>query len=97
VRELYNAIARILALGDTPTLRRTLHVAQGGEHAHDLLERVLGMDLSLPAARKVMVEEFERRYLARVLANNDGSIARAAAASGVARRYFEVLRAKRKS
>jgi two-component system response regulator HydG len=40
------------------------------------------------------VNEFERRYLERVLERHGGSVARAAAASGIARRYFQIIRAR---
>jgi two-component system, NtrC family, response regulator HydG len=48
--------------------------------------------LPLPIARLRVVKEFEQRYIARVLAEHDGNVARAAKASGIARRYFQILR-----
>jgi hypothetical protein len=41
------------------------------------------------------VDEFERRYIAQVLEEHGGNIAKAAAASGIARRYFQLLKARR--
>jgi DNA-binding NtrC family response regulator len=90
VRELRNAVARHLALGELAT------DTASGEHpkAWDLIERVLEMDLPLSEARDRVVEEFERRYLERVLARNKGVVTDAARASGVARRHFQRLRAR---
>lgn len=61
----------------------------------DSIGRVLALDLPLPHARAQVVEEFERRYVQRVLDRHGGSVAKAAAASGIALRYFQLLRAKR--
>jgi two-component system, NtrC family, response regulator HydG len=41
-----------------------------------------------------VVDAFEREYVARVLARHGGHIGRAAAASGIARRYFQLIRAR---
>ncbi|MBX3225995.1 MAG: sigma 54-interacting transcriptional regulator [Labilithrix sp.] len=60
-----------------------------------LFERVLAKDLPLARARELVVNEFEKAYVERVLAQHGGSVAKAAAASGLARRYFQLLRAKR--
>jgi two-component system response regulator HydG len=60
-----------------------------------LFERVLEKDLPLARARELVVGEFEKAYVERVLAQHGGSVAKAAAASGLARRYFQLLRAKR--
>jgi two-component system, NtrC family, response regulator HydG len=60
----------------------------------DLIEEVLAMELPLPRARQKIVEEFERRYVQRVLAQHGGNVGGAAAASGIARRYFQLLRAR---
>ncbi len=66
--------------------------ADGGD---DAIDRVLAKDLPLPRARAEIVEEFERRYVERVLDRHGGNVARAAAASGIALRYFQLLKAKR--
>jgi DNA-binding NtrC family response regulator len=90
VRELRNAVARHLALGDLAT-----H-AKSGEHVKigDVIERVLAMDLPISEARDRVIEEFERRYLERMLARSNGVVTEAARASGVARRHFQRLRAR---
>jgi DNA-binding NtrC family response regulator len=60
----------------------------------DVIDAVLATDLPLSRARARVVEEFERRYVERVCERHGGNIARAAEASGVARRYFQLLRAR---
>jgi len=90
VRELRNAVARQLALGD---LARSDDAVAASD---DLLELVLSRDLPLSQARQLVVYEFERRYLERVLEQHDGNATQAARAAGVARRYFRLLRSKRR-
>jgi DNA-binding NtrC family response regulator len=101
VRELRNAIARRIALGELGEYGQEM--ALGGApgaagdsgRVDDVVEGVLALDLPLPRARQRVVEAFERRYVERVLAKHDGNVTRAAAASGIARRYFYTLRARR--
>jgi len=56
---------------------------------------VVAASLPLPTARERVVEEFERRYVAHALQAQGGNVSRAAAASGIAHRYFQALRKKR--
>jgi hypothetical protein len=65
-----------------------------GAAGRDIIEEILAMDLPLPRARQRIVDEFERRYVQRVLAQHGGNVGSAAAASGIARRYFQLLRAR---
>jgi two-component system, NtrC family, response regulator HydG len=60
----------------------------------DTVEAVLALDLPLVRAREKVVEEFERRYVQRILAQHGGNVTSAAAASGIARRYFQLLKAR---
>ena len=97
VRELYNAIARQIAVGEmglggvvSGAGPKTASVAA----ADDFLEATLAEDLAFPVARDRIVDEFERRYVERILALHGGNVARAAAASGIARRYFQIIRAR---
>ncbi|WP_437954733.1 sigma 54-interacting transcriptional regulator [Sorangium sp. So ce119] len=71
--------------------------SEGAEAAtsNDIIEEILALDLPLPRARERIVEHFERRYVQRVLAQHGGNVRSAAAASGIARRYFQILRARR--
>jgi two-component system response regulator HydG len=99
IRELRNAVAKRLALGD---LEPEPLPGQPPAGAHtqvaasdDVLSRVLGLNLPLSQARDLVIEEFERRYLQNMMAAHDGDATRAAAAAGVARRYFQLLRSRR--
>ncbi|MDP9152217.1 MAG: sigma 54-interacting transcriptional regulator [Myxococcota bacterium] len=102
VRELRNAIARRLALGDVALGPRSSRSESRAEAAgsvpaaslDDVLGRVLETDLPLSLARQQVVDEFERRYVDRVLAKHGGNVTRAAQASGIARRHFHTLRAR---
>jgi transcriptional regulator with GAF, ATPase, and Fis domain len=102
VRELYNAVARVRAFGSTAMDEMGVLERGGGGQpeptgpGNDLVEQVLAENLPLTRAREVLVSAFERRYLERVLAQHGGSIAKAATASGVARRYFQILNARYK-
>jgi DNA-binding NtrC family response regulator len=108
VRELRNRVARMCAFGHDepyskergvrPSVPPSVPPAPPASEAADvdqLFERVLAMDLPLTRAREHVVAEFERVYVERVLAAHGGNVGRAAAASGLARRYFQILRAKR--
>jgi transcriptional regulator with GAF, ATPase, and Fis domain len=109
VRELYNAVARRVALGDLAqieTARAASAPVTAGDTPGagvpppppslrgDVTESVLALDLPLVRARERVVEDFERRYVQRILAQHGGNVTNAAAASGIARRYFQLLRAR---
>ena len=105
VRELERAIERFLALGDKVSLlvtRTHRHVARpdlpddaaSGGAGTGLLERVLSANLAYSEARQRVLEEFERAYLEKALADNGGNVAAAAASSGIARRHFQRIRAR---
>jgi DNA-binding NtrC family response regulator len=90
VRELHNAVARQLALGETFERMPASSRAAGG----DLVEEILALKLPFPRARDQLLAAFEKRYVERVLADHGGVVSRAAVASGIARRYFNVIRAR---
>jgi DNA-binding NtrC family response regulator len=95
VRELRNAVARHLALGelaDATAQDDSAAIAGDTDPAEDFIARVLERHVPLPVARATVVSELERRYIQRVLAEHDGNVAKAAAASGIALRYFQLLR-----
>jgi DNA-binding NtrC family response regulator len=103
VRELHNAIARRVALGDVTADALSAHpmppsagpaASPPGDSTLGDIDRVLALDLPITRARQVLNAEFDRRYVARVLERFGGNVARAAAASGIARRYFRLLRAR---
>jgi DNA-binding NtrC family response regulator len=99
VRELRNAVTRYLALGEahlggddfaSPSVPPT----RDGTQKEGALEGVLSMGLPYSAARQRVLAEFERRYVERVLAEHGGNVLRAAAASGIARRHLQRVRAR---
>ena len=94
VRELRNGVARVLALGDLAELERTRTLESTASRSTDFLGAVLARKLPLVEARKEVVDELERRYLEQVLAANRGDVSAAADASGIGRRYFNMIRAR---
>jgi two-component system response regulator HydG len=103
LRELYNAVARFLALGEAPEplahgsgSLRPPEPTKDDRALANTIEELLDAQMPLTRAREVIVGEFEKRYVERVLARYGGNVARAAAASGIARRYFQILRARYK-
>jgi two-component system response regulator HydG len=97
VRELRNAVARHLALGDLtpgPPAPSTESDASASEWAL-LLHELTSSKLPFPEARDRVLELFTAQYVTNVLRAHGGSIARAAASSGIGRRYFEKLRARK--
>ena len=100
VRELFNAVMRLLALGEWAESAAPASQGQPDAQAArvagglDSIADVLRLNLPLPRARERVVQELERRYVERVLAEHDGSVSRAAAASGIALRYFQQIRAR---
>ncbi len=100
VRELRNAVARRVALGELdrsmqPTGGAVGASSDSGEIREAEFERVLGMNLPFSKARRMVLESFVRQYVERALVANAGNVAAAAAASGIARRYFQLLRDRR--
>ena len=97
VRELGNALARLVALGPAASLvpsRQTLARVAPEELSNEPFAEVLAADLAFPQARQRILDAFERAYVERVLAQHGGNVVRAAAASGIARRYFQLIRAR---
>jgi two-component system, NtrC family, response regulator HydG len=111
IRELYNAVARRLALGElasgdsewrdggppsVPPSRDSQARASQETPAprQDVIERVIALGLPLSRSRELVVDEFERRYVQTVLDRHGGDATKAAQASGIARRYFQLLRAR---
>jgi DNA-binding NtrC family response regulator len=62
--------------------------------ANDPLTEVIESDLPFGAARNAVLALFEKRYVDRALARSGRSVTRAAAASGIAHRYFQLLRSR---
>jgi two-component system, NtrC family, response regulator HydG len=99
VRELHHAIVRRIALGELAEAPSS-HTAPegipalGAATARETLDITAELDLALSTARQRVVQAFERRYVEQVLKRHGGNVARAASASGIARRYFQVIRAR---
>ena len=91
VRELKSAVLARMTLGELGATYRTSEAKEAGL---DFLTGVIEEDLPFPAARERVVGEFERRYVERVLARHNGNVTQAARASGVAHRYFQLVRAR---
>lgn len=93
VRELQNAVARRVALGDLADSNLS-RPARSFSPDGDFIDGVIAQRLPLPRARRRVVQELERRYTEEVLDRCDGSVAEAARSSGIARRYFQQIRAR---
>jgi DNA-binding NtrC family response regulator len=89
VRELSRAVYSRFCLGEFARLQAD-GAKSGGD---DAFLAVLGRELRLPEARDIVVEDFERRYVAYMLERH-GTTKDAAKASGVAQRYFQLLLAR---
>ena len=99
VRELQHAVSRALAVGDDEAARFGGAAAGSGgvdarSERNDFLGYALGLGLPLPRARQLVVREFERRFVEQAIQEHGGNVSRAAAASGLTRRYFHMLLAK---
>jgi two-component system, NtrC family, response regulator HydG len=100
VRELRNSIAQRLALGDlaeppfAAATEAQPQAAMGASPAPDFMTQVLEASQPLALARQRVIEEFEKRYVERVLGQHGGHVGRAAQASGIGRRYFQVIRGR---
>jgi DNA-binding NtrC family response regulator len=101
VRELRNAVARQLAYGDLPSDEEEAIASEAdpaapasSESGDDLVERILRQRLPFGQARARMLEAFTSRYIRQALADHGGNVARAAASSGIGRRYFQRIKSR---
>jgi transcriptional regulator with GAF, ATPase, and Fis domain len=103
VRELRNAVARHIALGDDEIARRGAgeNRALASTAARGVASTAAGADwlvpllsLPFPIARRKTLEEFERRYVEGSIAAHGGNVSAAARASGLALRYFRLVKAR---
>ncbi|MEA2750644.1 MAG: two-component system, NtrC family, response regulator HydG, partial [Myxococcales bacterium] len=107
VRELHNTLARRRVFGEDTEIglmresspppsasSASSPSSSRAESANDAIERALARDLPLPQTRQLVSDELERRYVQRVVARHGGNVTRAAEASGLALRYFKLLRAR---
>jgi two-component system, NtrC family, response regulator HydG len=89
VRELARATAVRFNQGALGRWRTSEQSVMDG----DVIGVVVDKELPLPEGRRVVVDEFERRYVTHMLARH-GNTRDAARASGVALRYFQLIRAR---
>ncbi|MBL8613465.1 MAG: sigma 54-dependent Fis family transcriptional regulator [Myxococcales bacterium] len=90
VRELKAAVLVRFTQGELGALHRSEPPPTAG----DLVGAILDEKLPFPRARERVVQEFERRYVERALAEHGGNVTKAAVASGIAHRYFQLIRAR---
>jgi DNA-binding NtrC family response regulator len=95
VRELRNACARHITIGDLTPADLPDEAPAQPARGDDVIGGVIAEGLPLAIARLRVVEAFERRYIEHVLEQNEGNVSRAARASGIGRRYFQMLRKRR--
>jgi two-component system, NtrC family, response regulator HydG len=93
IRELRNVIARYVAMGGDVDLFPSAR-APISTRGDTWLDAMVSEDVPFPIARRRTLDEFERRYVAAVLARHGGNIGAAAKASGLALRYFRLVRAR---
>ncbi|HEY0705242.1 MAG TPA: sigma 54-interacting transcriptional regulator [Polyangia bacterium] len=99
IRELRNFVSRKAALGDLDQ-NTEVHCPLADvppSNDQDVIAHVLDLRLPLGEARAMVVDAFERRYLQRLVAEHAGNATSAAAAAGVARRYFQLLRTRHRA
>jgi DNA-binding NtrC family response regulator len=89
VRELESVVARHAVAGEIAAVSQLAST----EHDGGFIDRLLDRSLPISQARELLIEHFERRYVTRVLERHQ-QIGAAAAASGLAPRYFRTLKAK---
>jgi two-component system response regulator HydG len=99
VRELREMVSKLLVPGadaGPPPPGTTPRAIDKSAELSAVVEELLQEDVSYSGARRRLLVEFEQRYVERMLAAHKGNITRAAAASGLARRNFQLIRARRR-
>jgi DNA-binding NtrC family response regulator len=91
VRELRSIVMQRATFGE---LSKTYLSDRASEQGLDLVTAVIQEGLPFPAARDRVIWNFERRYVETVLQRHGGNVGAAARASGVAHRYFQLVRAR---
>jgi two-component system, NtrC family, response regulator HydG len=94
IPELQEAVARSSLTTGAVFDPTTQPLVSNDERIGEVAERLLATDLPLIQARTLLGDEFDRRYLRKVLAVHSGNVSRAAATSGIARRYLQTLKNK---
>jgi two-component system response regulator GlrR len=92
VRELRNYLEACLVFGEALPLAATPAPAPAPADEHDAPDGH-AEQLTLPEARRRALDDFERRYVSRLMARHDGKVARVARMAGVDRAYiYRILR-----
>jgi DNA-binding NtrC family response regulator len=96
LRELRNAVARWVALGEADA-NTTLASSPppDASPSGDTIDGVLDRQLPFADAKQRVIADFERRYVQRMLQAHGGNVSRAALAAGIGRRYFHMLLARK--
>jgi two-component system, NtrC family, response regulator HydG len=99
VRELRELVIKLMVPGADAGLPCPVAPHLPGDDLARLaavFEELLEADLSYTEARRRLLVQFEQRYVERMLIAHQGNVTRAAAASGLARRNFQLIRARRR-
>jgi DNA-binding NtrC family response regulator len=89
VRELLGVVTQRATLGELPPAYFSNRALESGG---DMVATVIQDGLPFPAARDRVLDAFERRYVEAMLERHGGNVGAAARASGIALRYFQVVR-----
>jgi DNA-binding NtrC family response regulator len=89
VRELSNLVTRRLTTG-----KALVHTDLDSADRMLELERLVADDPSFSEARARVIAAFERFFVKRTLERHGGNVTKAAASSGMARRYFHELKSR---
>jgi DNA-binding NtrC family response regulator len=89
VRELRNAVMAAVALGAGAGVPRELGPASGDPSGADAI--FVDLEASYKDAKASVVDEFERRFLARLLERAEGNVRRAARISGMHRSHLVLI------
>lgn len=95
VRELASFVSRLRVVGEAGTTEGGAEPSVG--LGRDFIDAVVAEHLPLGPARDKVVAEFERRYVEDAFVRNGHNVTKAAAAAGIARRYFRALRARQRA
>ncbi|MFO0642134.1 MAG: sigma 54-interacting transcriptional regulator [Polyangiaceae bacterium] len=94
VRELFNAVQRRFSLGHSDVWDDSESTPEPVGTGNDLFDTLLHENVPYTIARRRVLDEFDRRFVAVALEKSGGSVARAAANFGIARRYFTKIKSK---
>jgi DNA-binding NtrC family response regulator len=94
VRELRELVSELLVPG--AAVRPAVAPGDDATRLTAVVEELLGADVSYTEARRRLLVQFEQRYVERMLVAHQGNVTRAAAASGLARRNFQLIRARKR-